>query len=59
MLKNNLEALRSHLFETIEKIRDEKNPMDVTGGVSASAYINLLSNAALQPTVVSHRGRVS
>jgi len=28
-MKNKLEDLRDHLFETIEGLKDDKNPMDV------------------------------
>ena len=45
-MKNKIEDLRNHLFETIEKLLDDDNPMDVARAKAVSEAAQTVINSA-------------
>jgi hypothetical protein len=45
-MKNKIEDLRNHLFETIEKLLDDDNPMDVDRAKAVSEAAQTVINSA-------------
>lgn len=45
-MKNRIEDLRNHLFETIERLKDEENPMDLARAKTISDVSQTLINSA-------------
>ncbi len=45
-MKNNIEALRRHLFETLEALKDKENPMDIERAKAISEVSQVIINTA-------------
>jgi uncharacterized protein YdaT len=45
-VKNKLSDLRNHLFETIERLKDEEKPMDVDRAKAVADVANAIINSA-------------
>ncbi len=45
-MKNKIEDLRDHLFATIEALRDEEKPMDITRAKAISNAAQVIINSA-------------
>jgi hypothetical protein len=45
-VKNKIEDLRNHLFETIEALRDEENPMDIERAKAIAGVAQVIVNSA-------------
>lgn len=45
-MKNKIEDLRNHLFETIEMLKDEENPMDIHRAKAVSNAAQVIVNSA-------------
>lgn len=46
MAKNRLSDLRDHLFETLEKLKDDENPMDIQRALAVAQVGNAIINSA-------------
>jgi hypothetical protein len=45
-VRNKIEHLRDHLFETLEKLRDEENPMDIARALAVSTVASAIIESA-------------
>lgn len=45
-MKNRIEDLRNHLFETIEALKDDENPMDIERAKAISGVAQTMINSA-------------
>lgn len=45
-MKNKIEDLRNHLFETIEKLKDDEKPMDLDRAKTIAQVANTIIEAA-------------
>jgi len=45
-MRNKIEDLRNHLFETIEKLKDEDNPMDLERAKAVADVAQVIINSA-------------
>lgn len=45
-MKNRIEDLRNHLFETIEALKDNENPMDIERAKAISGVARTMINSA-------------
>lgn len=45
-MKNKIEDLRNHLFETLEDLRDKENPMDVDRAKAIATVAQVIVNSA-------------
>lgn len=45
-MKNKIEDLRNHLFETLEKLKDEESPMDLARARAVSDVAQTIINSA-------------
>lgn len=45
-MKNNIEALRRHLFETLDALKDKENPMDIERAKAISEVSQVIINTA-------------
>ncbi len=49
-MKNKIEHLRDHLFETIEALKDEKNPMDLARARTIADVARVIVDSAKAET---------
>lgn len=57
-MKNSIEDLRNHLFETIESLKDEENPMDIERAKTiADVGQTIINSAKVEVDFLRHTGR--
>lgn len=49
-MKNKIEDLRNHLFETLEALRDEEKPMDIDRAKAIAGVAQVIINSAKAET---------
>jgi hypothetical protein len=56
-MKNNIDDLRDHLFETIERLKDEEDPMDLQRAKTIADVSQVIINSAkVEVDLVKHTG---